>query len=52
MNSEVVGSSPTRHPNFDAGIAQQAEQLLRKQHVVGSTPTLGSNLRLHSWPSG
>lgn len=46
MNSEVVGSNPTRHPNFNADIAQQAEQLLRKQHVVGSTPTLGSTLSI------
>jgi hypothetical protein len=43
-----------------------AEQLLRKQHVVGSTPALGTNsiiiiimtmiminmFELHSWPSG
>lgn len=27
---------------FNAEIAQQAEQPLRKQHVVGSSPTLGS----------
>lgn len=31
------------HP-FIAGIAQQAERLHRKQQVVGSTPTLGSNV--------
>ena len=27
-----------------AGIAQLAEQLFRKQQVVGSSPTLGSTL--------
>jgi hypothetical protein len=34
--------APHVTPNILRPVAQLAEQLLRKQHVVGSSPTLGS----------
>jgi hypothetical protein len=44
-----AGSIPAgRTMGSYAEIAQQAEQLFRKQHVVGSSPTLGSIVYSHS----